>query len=155
MKFERDMLPVKLDWCPPLTRLCALLLYQPLKQILSSSVSELIIKSCHLDPSLPSPSLKKLLLFNIWSKAVSFLLVSQYIWKLMLSLLSLGNVAGIRLKSSFGSELLVASQLRSHLLTHSLYDPFQSVFHTSHNTDTGLLRIINDLPLAADYVSRS
>ena len=47
-------------------------------------------------------------------------------------------------------EKVVSSQLQDHVKTYSLHDNFQSAYRPPHSTETAMLRITNDLLLAAD-----
>ena len=46
-------------------------------------------------------------------------------------------------------EKAVSSQLQDHVKTYSLHDKFQSAYRPAHSPETAMLRITNDLLLAA------
>ena len=47
-------------------------------------------------------------------------------------------------------ETVVQLQLQSHLISNGLMPPTQSVYRASYNTETALLKIFNDMLMAAD-----
>ena len=59
-------------------------------------------------------------------------------------------VTPILKKPSLYTEKVVSSQLQDHVKTYSLHDKFQSAYRPAHSTETAMLRITNDLLLAAD-----
>ncbi len=47
-------------------------------------------------------------------------------------------------------ELVVVSQLQTHLYTNSLLEPFQSGFRSGNSMETALVRVLNDFLIIAD-----
>ena len=47
-------------------------------------------------------------------------------------------------------EKVVAEQLTLYIEDHEIFDKFQSGFHSRYSTETALLRVANDIILAAD-----
>ena len=43
------------------------------------------------------------------------------------------------------TENMVFEQIHTHMMTHSLYPEFQSVYRKNHSTETALVRVMNDI----------
>ena len=47
-------------------------------------------------------------------------------------------------------EHIVTTQLKAHLCSNDLLEPFQSGFHSKQSTETALLKVTNEVLLSAD-----
>ncbi len=124
-------------------------------------------KSCELDP-LPTWLLKRCLdeLLPLLTRICNASLASgefpqQYKSAIIRPLLKKSNLDSNELKNyrpvsnlhfiSKILEKLVVNRLDDHMREHNLYDPLQSAYRSEHSTETGLMKLNNDILSSLDH----
>ncbi|KAK6175986.1 hypothetical protein SNE40_014357 [Patella caerulea] len=101
--------------------------------------------------------INKSLEFGVVPQSLKEAVVKPLLKKPHLEVSSLSNYRPVS-NLSFLSKILekaVKSQLMDHLNHHDLMDEFQSAYRVGHSTETGLLRVTNDIQMSVDAGSIS